>query len=52
MLGPGIQPGAVGRTVSIMDLAPTFLNWFGLASDDLDGKPIGEISGCSNHASF
>jgi predicted AlkP superfamily phosphohydrolase/phosphomutase len=43
VLGPGIQPGTMVRTVSIMDLAPTFLHWFGLACDDLDGQPLVEI---------
>jgi len=43
--GPGINPGAIGRTISIMDFAPTFLNLFGLTNPDLDGKPISEIFG-------
>jgi predicted AlkP superfamily phosphohydrolase/phosphomutase len=41
--GAGISPGTLGRTVSIMDFAPTFLNLFGLANPGLDGEPIGEI---------
>jgi predicted AlkP superfamily phosphohydrolase/phosphomutase len=41
--GPGIHPGVIGRTISIMDFAPTFLNLFGLTNPDLDGKPINEI---------
>jgi predicted AlkP superfamily phosphohydrolase/phosphomutase len=41
--GAGIPCGALGRTVSIMDLAPTFLQWFGVANDDIDGVPIAEI---------
>jgi predicted AlkP superfamily phosphohydrolase/phosphomutase len=45
VVGPGIQPGTIIRTVSIMDIAPTFLNWFGLACDDLDGQPIVEMLG-------
>ena len=43
--GPGISPGAIERTISIMDFAPTFLNLFGLTNPDLDGKPISEIFG-------
>jgi hypothetical protein len=43
--GPGIIPGVIGRTISIMDFAPTFLNLFGLTNPDLDGKPISEILG-------
>lgn len=42
--GPGINPGVIGRTVSIMDFAPTFLDLFGITNPDLDGKAISEIS--------
>ena len=52
VFGPGIQPGNVGRTVSIMDFAPTILHWFGLPNDDLDGKAIAEIPGIGDHASL
>jgi predicted AlkP superfamily phosphohydrolase/phosphomutase len=45
VFGPGIHPGAMGRTISIMDFAPTFLNLLGLTAPDLDGKPIREILG-------
>jgi predicted AlkP superfamily phosphohydrolase/phosphomutase len=45
VLGPGINPGVIRRTISIMDFAPTFLNLFGLTNPDLDGKPISEIFG-------
>ena len=45
VLGPGIQAGTVAGTVSIMDFAATFLSLFGLACDDLDGRPIAEICG-------
>ena len=41
--GPGIRPGSIGRTISIMDFASTFLHLFGLTNYDLDGKPISEI---------
>ncbi len=43
--GPGIPPGRLERTVSIMDFAPTLLNWFGIVHDDMDGRPIFEIWG-------
>ena len=45
--GPGINPGVIGRTISIMDFAPTFLHLFGIKISDLDGKPISEIVGCN-----
>jgi predicted AlkP superfamily phosphohydrolase/phosphomutase len=45
VFGPGIKPGFIGRTISIMDFAPTFLNLFGIRKPDLDGKPISEILG-------
>lgn len=41
--GPGIRSGSIGRTISIMDFASTFLHLFGLTNYDLDGKPISEI---------
>ena len=41
--GPGINPGVIGRTISIMDFAPTFMRLLGLTNPDLDGKPISEI---------
>ncbi len=43
VVGPGISPGTIGRTVSIMDFAPTFLHLSGITSSDLDGEPISEI---------
>ena len=45
VFGPGINPGVIERTISIMDFAPTFLNLFGINIPELDGKPISEISG-------
>ena len=45
VFGPGINPGVIGRTISIMDFAPTFLNLFGIRNPDLDGNAISEISG-------
>ncbi len=50
VFGPGINPGAIGRNISIMDFAPTFLNLFGLTNPDLDGKPISEILGKQNYS--
>ena len=41
--GPGIRPGTLGRTVSIMDFAPTFCRMLGLELPDVDGRPIGEL---------
>jgi predicted AlkP superfamily phosphohydrolase/phosphomutase len=43
VFGPGIKPGVIERTISIMDFAPTFLNIFGIENHDFDGKPISEI---------
>jgi predicted AlkP superfamily phosphohydrolase/phosphomutase len=42
-VGPGIRPGRLDRAVSLLDLAPTFLALFGLAADDLDGRPVEEL---------
>jgi predicted AlkP superfamily phosphohydrolase/phosphomutase len=42
-LGPRIQPGRLGRTVSLMDLAPTFTNALGVEMPDTDGQPIPEL---------
>lgn len=41
--GEGVRPGAVERTLSILDLAPTFLSWFDLepAADEMDGQAFG-----------
>jgi predicted AlkP superfamily phosphohydrolase/phosphomutase len=41
--GPGIKTGRIGRTVSIMDFCPTFMQLFGLKMAPMDGKPIPEI---------
>lgn len=41
--GPGIQPGTLGRTVSIMDFAPTFARMLDVALPDVDGKAISEL---------
>jgi predicted AlkP superfamily phosphohydrolase/phosphomutase len=41
--GPGIKPGRLERTVSIMDFVPTFINLFGLEISCADGNPITEI---------
>jgi predicted AlkP superfamily phosphohydrolase/phosphomutase len=45
VFGPRINPGVIGRTISIMDFAPTFLNLSGIRNPGLDGKTISEISG-------
>ncbi|HEX7023274.1 MAG TPA: alkaline phosphatase family protein [Gemmatimonadales bacterium] len=41
--GPGIAPGVMGRTVSTLDLAPTFARMLGAAMQNVDGAPIGEL---------
>jgi len=41
--GPGIKPGRLKRTISIMDFAPTFTGLFDVELPDADGKPIAEI---------
>ena len=41
--GPGIEPGRMERTVSIMDFAPTITNLFGLEIPHADGNPITEM---------
>jgi len=41
--GPGIQPGRLSRTVSIMDFAPTFCRMLDVDLPDVDGSPIGEL---------
>ena len=41
--GPGIVHGVLDRTVSIMDLAPTFCAMLGVDLNDVDGEPIREI---------
>jgi predicted AlkP superfamily phosphohydrolase/phosphomutase len=43
-VGPGIRPGTLQRTVSIMDFAPTFCRMLDVALPDVDGKPILEIA--------
>ena len=42
-LGPSIRPGYLGRTVSIMDFAPTIASLLEVPLPDLDGKPIAEL---------
>jgi predicted AlkP superfamily phosphohydrolase/phosphomutase len=41
--GPGVSPGRVGRTVSVMDFAPTFCELLGTTLPDTDGVPIAEL---------
>jgi predicted AlkP superfamily phosphohydrolase/phosphomutase len=41
--GPGIRPGHLAGTVSIMDFAPTFCALLGVAMQDVDGRPIAPI---------
>jgi predicted AlkP superfamily phosphohydrolase/phosphomutase len=42
-LGPGISRGTLGRTVSIMDFAPTFCRLLGVELPQVDGNPIEEL---------
>jgi hypothetical protein len=42
-VGPAIPVGRLGRTVSIMDFAPTFCTLLGTELPDPDGTPIAEI---------
>jgi len=47
-LGPDISQGAVCEGTSILDLAPTILNHFGLAPPDyMDGRVLSELRGQS-----
>jgi len=39
--GPGIPAGGALAEMSVNDVAPTLLGWFGLApADDMDGRPL------------
>jgi predicted AlkP superfamily phosphohydrolase/phosphomutase len=49
-VGPGIKPGTLERTVSIMDFAPTFAHLLDVDLPDVDGKPIPEISAMRAYA--
>lgn len=42
-LGPGIHPGTLARTVSIMDFAPTFCALLDTPMPDVDGRVISEL---------
>jgi predicted AlkP superfamily phosphohydrolase/phosphomutase len=42
--GPGIRPGRLERTVSVMDLAPTITRLVGVDLPEADGLPIEEIA--------
>jgi predicted AlkP superfamily phosphohydrolase/phosphomutase len=41
--GPGISKGSLGRTVSVLDIAPTLCAMLGVELEDVDGEPIPEI---------
>jgi predicted AlkP superfamily phosphohydrolase/phosphomutase len=47
--GPGITPGMLQRTVSIMDFAPTFCRMLDVDLPDVDGTPIHEILAAAPH---
>ena len=42
-LGRGVNAGSLGRTVSIMDFAPTFCELLDVPLGDVDGRPISEF---------
>ena len=42
--GPGVQPGTLARTVSIMDFAPTLCRMLDVDLPDVDGRPIPELT--------
>ena len=44
-LGPGVQPGELGRIVSVVDFAPTFAALLGVCDFDFDGTPIAALLG-------
>jgi predicted AlkP superfamily phosphohydrolase/phosphomutase len=41
--GPGIQPGRLDRSVSVMDFAPTISRLLGVDLADVDGHPVPEV---------
>jgi len=41
--GPGLEPGTLGRTVSIVDFAPTITRLLDVDLPDVDGQPIREL---------
>ena len=43
--GRDLEPRLLNRTVSVMDFAPTFAGLLGVALENIDGQPIGEILG-------
>jgi predicted AlkP superfamily phosphohydrolase/phosphomutase len=43
ILGPGVEAGRLGRTVSIMDFAPTFAGLYETLMPNIDGRPIVEV---------
>lgn len=47
-VGPGLRPGRLGRTVSIMDFAPTFCALLGTTLPGADGQAIAELLGAAS----
>ncbi len=41
--GPGIAPGLLSASVSVMDLAPTLAAMLGVALEHADGRPVPEL---------
>jgi len=48
--GPDLPPGPLGRSVSVMDLAPTICSWLGVEMPLSDGRTIAEWSVSGAHA--
>jgi predicted AlkP superfamily phosphohydrolase/phosphomutase len=48
--GPGIDPGRLPRSVSVMDFAPTFAALLDVEIPSPDGQPIEELAGRSRRA--
>jgi predicted AlkP superfamily phosphohydrolase/phosphomutase len=46
--GPGIGPGRLSRTVSVMDFAPTLTALLDVDVPSLDGQPIRELLAARN----
>ena len=43
--GPGIDPGAVGARVRMVDIAPSLAARLGVTLDDIDGRPVEWLAG-------
>jgi predicted AlkP superfamily phosphohydrolase/phosphomutase len=43
--GSGVRPGPLNRVISILDIAPTLANMFGVELPICDGHPLAELAG-------